>query len=162
MTRRGLLQALAVLFAPRAAALGRIAPPSPESVPATAPVSINPMEFPHSHAGLEAWLRLPMQPLLCAGEVPPSQRATAVRIFESMPCSSALSFHYQGGSDPGTRRSAIPVLLFRKISPDLDIHEPAEKPVYLLAFCQIRNAPRVFRLDRMIAPDGADHNSISA
>lgn len=90
-----------------------------------------------------------MQPLLAVADVPLACREASAWVFEGMSVGAALSFIYEGGSEPGTRRSANPVLLFQKIDPDFPEQVLFEKPVYLFAFCQARNAPRIFRLDRM-------------
>ena len=146
MTRRTLLEALSALFiqAPAFAAAG------PGSFPAmTSPDDSACADRPTPPSGLEAWLRLPMQPLLAAADVPPACREASAWVFEGMSVGAALSFIYEGGSEPGTRRSAIPVLLFQKIDPDFPEQAPFDKPVYLFAVCETRNAPRIFRLDRM-------------
>jgi hypothetical protein len=146
MTRRTLLEALSALFIPAPA----FAAAGPGSFPAmTSPDDSACAERPTHPSGLEAWLRLPMQPLLAAADVPPACRKTAAGIFEGLSGGAALSFIYDGGSEPGTRRSAIPVLLFQKIDPDFPEQALFDKPVYLFAFCQTRNAPGIFRLDRM-------------
>lgn len=146
MTRRTLLEALSSLFIPAPA----FAAAGPGSFPAmTLPDDSACAERLTPPSGLEAWLRLPMQPLLAAADVPPACREASAWVFEGMSAGAALSFIYQGGSEPGTRRSAIPVLLFQKIDPSFPEQNPFDKPVYLFAFCQTRNAPRIFRLDRM-------------
>jgi hypothetical protein len=99
--------------------------------------------------GLSAWLRLPMQPLLTASDVPQRFRDVASVIFAALPNGTPLTFHYQGGSTPGELRSVLALMIFQKIDPDSPHKEPADQPVYLLAFCQTRNAPRIFRLDRI-------------
>lgn len=100
--------------------------------------------------GLSIWLRLPMQPLLTASDVTQCYRDVAAWILAALPNGTPLAFHYHGGCTPGELRSVLALMLFQKIDPDFPEEEPAEKPFYLLAFCQTRNAPRIFRLDRMI------------
>lgn len=146
MTRRTLLEALSALFipAPAFAAVG------PGSFPAmSSPDDSACAERLTPPSCLESWLRLPMQPLLAVADVPPACREASAWVFEGMSVGTALSFIYEGGSEPGTRRSAIPVLLFQKIDPDFPERASFDKPVYLFALCQTRNAPRIFRLDRM-------------
>jgi hypothetical protein len=146
MTRRTLLEALSALIIPAPA----FAAAGPGSFPAmTSPDDSACSDRRTYPSGLEAWLRLPMQPLLAVADVPPACREASAWVFEGLSVGVALSFIYEGGSEPGTRRSAIPVLLFQKIDPDFPVQEAFDKPVYLFAFCQTRNAPRIFRLDRM-------------
>jgi predicted DNA-binding transcriptional regulator YafY len=68
-----------------------------------------------------------------------------------------FTFLYHGGSDPGAFRTVLPTLLF---SPDFcpyrmcyedptELPDPSEVPIYLLGWCQTRQAARTFRLDRM-------------
>jgi len=143
MTRRTLIEALSALFIPTTAIAA--------ALPAmTLPDDSGRANHPSPPSGLEAWLRLPMQPLLAAADAPPACREASAWVFEGLSAGAALSFIYEGGSEPGTRRSALPVLLFQKIDPYFPEEKPADKPVYLLAFCQARNAPRIFRLDRII------------
>ncbi len=147
MTSRTLLEALSALFIPVPA----FAAAGPGSFPAiTSPVDSACANRPTPPSCLEAWLRLPMQPLLAVADVPPACREAAAWVFGSLSVGAALSFIYEGGSEPGTRRSAIPVLLFQKIDPDFPEQDLFDKPVYLFAFRQTRNAPRIFRLNRMI------------
>lgn len=146
MTRRTLLEALSALFIPAPA----FAAAGPGSFPAkTSPDDSDCVDRSMPPSSLDAWLRLPMQPLLAAADVPPACRDASAWVFESLSVGAALSFIYEGGSEPGTRRRAIPVLLFQKIDPDFPEQALFDKPVYLFAFCQTRNAPRIFRLDRM-------------
>lgn len=111
-------------------------------------------------AWLEDWLRLPMQPLVSAGDVEsrvsPQIREIAMRILACPGGSEPFGFRYHGGSDPGMARSVLPVLLFRKIGPGASapFHESrdgvaASPPIYLLARCLSRGAVRTFRLDRI-------------
>ncbi|MBN8457535.1 MAG: hypothetical protein J0M04_06845 [Verrucomicrobia bacterium] len=71
----------------------------------------------------------------------------------------AFAFRYSGGSAPGDSRRALPTSLFGLdlashyqflVDDPGEIPEPADGPLYLLAWCQTRNAPRTFRLDRML------------
>ncbi len=104
---------------------------------------------------LDAWQRLPRIPLV-RDQIPQLggnrssewHRATliACRIREALD----YDFTYLAGTEPGTRRKVLPVLLFSAPTipgpPDL-----TREPVYLLAHCLKRQAVRTFRLDR-IAP----------
>jgi hypothetical protein len=60
---------------------------------------------------------------------------------------------------PGEIRRVLPTSLFRLDFPSRnqglahdpgDIPEPPDSPIYLLAWCLSRNAPRTFRLDRVL------------
>ena len=86
----------------------------------------------------------------------PDQRELAAQILQRMRSGTPFTFQYLGGSEPGTRRQVLPVMLF---TTDDDTNpascQPELGPIYLLAWCQSRNAPRTFRLDRM----SADHSS---
>ena len=58
-----------------------------------------------------------------------------------------VHFSYHGGSSPGTSRTALPTMLFTV--PDewcIEITWPEMDPIYLLAHCSVRNAPRTFKL----------------
>jgi predicted DNA-binding transcriptional regulator YafY len=56
---------------------------------------------------------------------------------------ATLTMVYHGGTDPGHPRNITPALIFHKISGD------EVPPLYLLAWCHLRNAHRTFRLDRI-------------
>ena len=93
-----------------------------------------------------------MQPILRTGDLPESataveQRVGGIVLTQLQEIPTALEITYHGGSDPGSRRKIHPILLFRKFEPNADavfLH-----PIYLLARCETRKAPRTFRLDRI-------------
>lgn len=85
------------------------------------------------------------------------QRAVAEAILAHIQSSQPFTFLYHGGSLPGAVRTVLPTLLF---SPDFcpyrmcyedptDLPDPSETPIYLLGWCQTRQAARNFRIDRM-------------
>lgn len=117
-------------------------------------------DFPSG--ALAEWLRLPLRPILDPGILPPADQKTAGLLLGLIPLGQSFGFTYHGGSDPGTRRSVLPVLLFQKFDPELPVTEPRESPAYLLAFCQTRNAPRIFRLDRIQTVDESCEHAISS
>lgn len=115
-------------------------------------------DSPIPPAWLEDWLRLPMQPILSAGDlgvgVHPAIRNVATSILSRPKDGKLLRFRYRGGTDPGSPRSVLPVLLFRKIDPagparDSDDGAKPLTPLYLLAHCLTRGEARTFRLDRI-------------
>lgn len=107
-----------------------------------------------SPSWLEAWLRLPMQPVISESDLGADLdhrcRKTALGILRGLGQGETLRFRYFGGSEPGSTRAVLPTLLFRKLDPDLaDSDAASQGPLYLLAHCQTRSAARTFRLDRM-------------
>ena len=87
------------------------------------------------------------------------QRDIAAVILPRIRAGAAFAFRYLGGSMPGEIRRVLPTSLFRLDFPSRnqglahdpgDIPEPADSPIYLLAWCLSRNAPRTFRLDRIL------------
>ena len=118
--------------------------------PGTEP-SISPWVSETDPEWLTDWLRLPRRPLLREDlqQIPvPGQRQLAAQILRRMRSGTPFPFLYFGGSDPGTRRQVLPVMLFTTAA-DTAPCQSELGPVYLLAWCQSRNAPRTFRLDRM-------------
>ena len=78
---------------------------------------------------------------------------TAFRIHQAITSGRPTTFIYQGGSQPGTRRKVIPVMLFTT-PPKAQHHDssPEMEPLYLLAHCLIRHATRTFRINRILLP----------
>lgn len=104
------------------------------------------------------WLRIPQQPLLELSEVPTTDRETASVLFHHIHKGTRISITYHGGTEPNTKRSITPVLLFQKIAnPYALVNYPTPfdpsmievPPTYLLAYCHLRKATRTFRLDRI-------------
>lgn len=101
---------------------------------------------------LTEWMRLPRLPLLSDDlpEIPyPSERELATQILQRIRSGNPIDFKYFGGSEPGKARQVLPVLLFTTAVDDMPCGDGDPNPIYLLAWCQSRNAPRTFRLDRM-------------
>ena len=141
MTRRTLLGLFSALLTPR---LPGSAPQ--ETRPAGMHPEIDPW-FPAST--LDDWLRLPMRPILDPEILPTAYQKLARQLLERMTDGQPVDFTYHGGSDPGTLRRVLPVLLFQKLDPELPEIDALGEPTYLLAYCQTRNAPRTFRLDHI-------------
>ena len=87
----------------------------------------------------------------------PHERAIATVILDQIQSGKPFTFRYYGGSEPGSVRAVLPTLLF---FPDFcpfrmgyedptELPDPSEIPMYLLGWCQTRQAARTFRLDRM-------------
>jgi hypothetical protein len=87
----------------------------------------------------------------------PRQRDLGEIILRHIGVGTPFTFRYSGGSEPGALRTVLPTLLF---SPDFcpyrmcyedptELPDPSETPIYLLGWCQTRQAARTFRFDRM-------------
>lgn len=101
---------------------------------------------------LQEWLRLPRLPLLQEDfSVIPNleERSLVALILVSIGLGEPFEFQYFGGSEPGTSRRVLPVMLFTTELDDMVCGVGTPNPIYLLAWCQGRQAPRTFRLDRM-------------
>lgn len=62
-----------------------------------------------------------------------------------------VQFSYLGGSSPGIARSVLPTLLFTIPNSDhFDTNEAPIAPIYLLAHCSNRQAPRTFKLANIV------------
>lgn len=100
------------------------------------------------------WLRLPRLPVVSA-DLPqiahPQERDLAALILQRIRSGSAFDFHYFSGSEPGKLRRVLPVLVFTTALDDLPCGAGDPNQLYLLAWCQSRNAPRTFRLDRILS-----------
>jgi hypothetical protein len=109
---------------------------------------------------LEEWRKLPKVEVF-AKDLPdhedPHQRDLGEVILRHIGDGIPFTFRYTGGSEPGAVRTVLPTLLF---CPDYcpyrmcyedptDLPDPSEVPIYLLGWCQTRQAARTFRLDRM-------------
>ncbi len=95
---------------------------------------------------------MPRLPLL-ADDLPeiadPRERVLATQVLQRIGSGNSFDFQYFGGSEPGKSRQVLPVLLFTTAVDDMPCGVGDPNPIYLLAWCQSRNAPRTFRLDRM-------------
>jgi len=126
---------------------------SPKSTdPAPKPVQSLPAYDTPDPEWLQQWLRLPRLPLISAdleqiGD--PQERDLAALILQRIRSGIPFDFRYFGGSEPGKLRRVLPVLVFTTAPDDLPCGAGDPNPLYLLAWCQSRNAPRTFRLHRM-------------
>ena len=147
------------ILAPRPHLLAAIRP-EPGSTPTGPPLP------PSAAAPLPEWLRewqriprLELTPEGLAGHGDPRQRSIAASIFQRIDDSTPFTFRYLGGSQPGRVRRVLPVQLFGlddsghcccRGDSAAALPGPATgAPIFLLAWCLSRNAPRTFRLDRM-------------
>jgi hypothetical protein len=109
---------------------------------------------------LREWREIPKLEIF-AKDLPdhddPPQRALGDVILRHIGEGRPFTFRYTGGSEPGAVRTVLPTLLF---SPDFcpyrmcyedptELPAPSETPIYLLGWCQTRQAARTFRLNRM-------------
>ena len=103
-------------------------------------------------AWLADWLHLP-RIAMCQQDIArvqdPRERALAAHILPRIQAGTGYTFQYSGGSNPGTVRAVLPILLFANTHGNETCEERG--PFYLLAYCLTRNAPRTFRLDRIHA-----------
>ena len=150
MIRRTFFQLLAGIPIPR---IGWHEGPSPKSTgPPPKPVPLLPANDPPDPEWLQEWLRLPRLPVISA-DLPhiadPQERDLAALILQRIRSGSPFDFHYFGESEPGKLRRVLPVLVFTTALDDMPCGAGDPNPLYLLAWCQYRNAPRTFRLDLM-------------
>jgi len=151
MIRRTFFQLLAGFSIPRPRWHTEHSPEAAGLVPK--PVQFHPPNGLHDPEWLTAWLRLPRFPVLC-DDLPriaePHERDLAARILRGIRSGAPLDFHYLGGSEPGKSRQVLPVLIFTtSLDSSPSDSEGPKKPLYLLAWCLVRNAPRTFRFDRI-------------
>jgi len=83
---------------------------------------------------LSGWLKAPRVPVLLADESPGAELLLACLRRE------AIDFIYNGGSAPGSLRRVLPTALFTMGDGDT---------IYLSGFCSLRQAERLFRVDRI-------------
>lgn len=157
MIRRSFFQTLAAALLPQPViALAKTAQPGCEP-PARALHNPSPSLSPE---WLQEWREIPKLEIF-AKDLPyhedPHQRDLGEVILRHIGEGSPFTFRYTGGSEPGAVRTVLPTLLF---SPDFcpyrmcyedptELPAPSETPIYLLGWCQSRQAARYFRLDRM-------------
>ena len=164
MIRRTFFQLFSGLLLPR---------PAPETAVSPEPDLRGMMRPPVTPSPDPEWLREWRQiPRLevCSEDLPfhndPHQRALAADILLCIHSGTPFTFRYLGGSGPGEIRSVFPTWLFfldyfshyqYLVDDPGEIPEAADCPIYLLAWCQSRSAPRTFRLDR-IEPQPQNHD----
>jgi predicted DNA-binding transcriptional regulator YafY len=157
MIRRSFFQAFATALLPPSL-LAAAKPVHPTSEPSARTLR-HPTPVPDPE-WLREWREIPKLEVF-AKDLPdhddPHQRALGDAILQHIGEGSPFTFRYTGGSEPGAVRTVLPTLLF---SPDFcpfrmccedptDLPAPSETPIYLLGWCQTRQAARTFRLDRM-------------
>ena len=149
MIRRSFFQSLvaALLPGPVLAAAKLAQPPCEQT--ARALHNSAPVEDPE---WLKEWQRLPRLPLIPEDfSVIPNleERSLVALILVSIGLGEPFQFQYLGGSEPGKHRRVLPVMLFTISRDGESLGMGTPNPIYLLAWCQTRRAPRTFRLDRM-------------
>lgn len=158
MIRRTFVQLISGMLLPSPQLLAGLA-----AKPALPPLEA--MSRPPADVSAPAWLRewkkiprLEIAPDDLPDHRDPHQRALAADIFPCIHNGIPYPFCYMGGSEPGLVRKVLPVQLFildyfsyyyQRCDDPGEIPDPDIVPIYLLAWCLTRNAPRTFRLDRM-------------
>jgi len=158
MNRRSIIQGLVALIGSPSGITRGV---SPTQTVGMTELDLGPFpgEVPPQNPWLERWLRIPMHPIVSSLDLEDCReihdRDLGLEILARRDGAEPLVFRYDGGSNPGAIRSVHPVLLFRKFDHDLSVGakemDSTGSPVYLLAHCLKRKAPRTFRLDRMKA-----------
>jgi hypothetical protein len=157
MIRRTFFQSLAASLLPRPL----LAAADSVRATCTAPAETPPPPSIHHPEWLSEWRkvqRVEIFPEDLPDHPSPHQRALAAVILQRIATAQPLAFRYHGGTQPGGARIVLPILLFAldyfahyyfRCDDPGEIPDPDEPPMYLHAWCQTRNAPRIFRLDRM-------------
>lgn len=101
---------------------------------ARVPASPHPLCCTSEPDWLREWNALPRQP------VRESRDPTVVACLTAANEGKALPLYYHGGSTPGR---------LRKVSPELVFHLPGHDQRYVAGYCHLRQAPRIFRIDRI-------------
>ena len=158
MIRRSFFQTLAAVLLPQpilAAAKPAQAPCAQAARVAHSAVTVRDPEW------LREWREIPKLEVF-AKDLPdhedPHQRDLGEVILRHIGEGSSFTFRYTGGSEPGAVRTVLPTLLFCldyftyfqfRTDDPTEYPEANEAPIYLLGWCQTRQAARNFRLDRM-------------
>ncbi len=158
MIRRSFFQTLAAALLPQPviAAAKTVQPgcePSARALQNPAPIQ--------DPEWLQEWREIPKLEVF-AKDLPyhedPHQRELGEIILRHIGEGTPFTFRYTGGSDPGALRTVLPTLLFypdywnyyqSRVDDPGEITDAAQMPIYLLGWCQTRQAARTFRLDRM-------------
>jgi hypothetical protein len=149
MIRRTFFELLSGAFLPRppwnSTHVNDASPPdTPTRIPLTS-ATIDP-------EWLKEWMRLPRQPLFLEdlSMVPDlNERGLLALIMVSIGLGEPFQFYYFGGSEPGKSRRVLPVMVFTTALEGVSCGVGTLNPIYLLAWCQVRRAPRTFRVDRV-------------
>ena len=158
MIRCTFFRLLSGIFRPSPDLLATKSPPpaSTPSGPSLPPAA----EIPQPE-WLQEWVgipRLEIAPDHLPNHSDAHQRLVAEGIFPRIHNGTPFTFRYLGGSQPGVLRQVLPVQLFcldyfsyfyPRCEDPADIADPDVVPIYLLAWCLSRKAPRTFRLDRI-------------
>jgi hypothetical protein len=107
---------------------------------------------PFAPEWLAEWQGLPRLPVLPDDTEwiePINDRVTSIHILICIQLAQPFTFRYHGGSEPGKTRKVLPVMLFTTALCDMPADAAHPNPIYLLAWCRLRNAPRHFRIDRI-------------
>ena len=83
---------------------------------------------------MREWNALPRLP------VRESRDSVVLRSLSAASTGKPVSLYYHGGQSPGR---------LRKFSPELVFRLPGHEPIYVTGYCHLRQAPRVFRADRI-------------
>ena len=83
---------------------------------------------------MREWNALPRQP------VRESRDPIVVACLAAADEGRALALYYHGGSSAGR---------LRKVSPELVFQLPGHAGRYVAGYCHLRQAPRIFRIDRI-------------
>lgn len=150
MIRRSFFGLLSGVFLPRPlwAAASHAGEPSPSDTRKwiSPPVATSDPEW------LSEWMRLPRLPLIPDdfAVIPDlEERSLVALILVSIGLGEPFQFQYLGGSEPGKHRRVLPVLLFTTSRDGEFFGMGTPNRIYLLGWCQTRQAARTFRLDRM-------------
>lgn len=158
MIRRTFFQSLAAALLPRPLlAATKPVQPTCEPFARTLP---HPVTIPDPD-WLREWREIPKLEIF-AKDLPdhedPHQRELGYVILRHIGEGSPFTFRYIGGSEPGAVRTVLPTLLYRldyfahfqfRSDDPMEDPESYESPIYLLGWCQTRQAARTFRLDRV-------------
>jgi len=143
--------------------------PNPDQLAAKSPapawMPLRPILQPTAENSQPEWLRewkriprLEIAPDDLPDRSDDHQMSIAASLFQHIHNGRPFSFRYLGGSQPGLVRQVLPVQLFSldhfsffypRCEDSADIPDPDVAPIYLLAWCLTRNAPRTLRLDRI-------------
>lgn len=157
MIRRSFFQTLAAALVPRPviASTKTVQPACELSARAShSPASIQDPEW------LQEWRKIPKLEIFAkdlAFHEDANQRDLGEIILRHIAGGTPFTFRYTGGSEPGAVRIVLPTLLFAPefcphrmcFEDSTELPDPSETPIYLLCWCQTRQAARTFRLDRM-------------
>jgi hypothetical protein len=153
MIRRSFFQTLAAALLPQPV-LAVAKPVQPTCEPPVSTLhSPAPIQDPEL---LQEWREIPKLEVF-AKDLPyhedAHQRDLGEIILRHIGEGTPFTFRYDGGSEPGAVRTVLfcpDFCPYRMCYEDpTELPPPSETPIYLLGWCQTRQAARYFRLDRM-------------